>query len=275
VLPLLRNQLVLFFSPGGIWVQEVKRGISRSAGRQYFIKCQAQTGDAPWRVALDVLGRSMKELENGKAETTVVLSNHFVEYALVPWNEQVSGKDEGEIYVRNYFSKVYGDAAETWDFRYCKCGAEDVMLASAIDKTLLISLREVMNSSKVKLSSVQPYLVYAFNRICAGMENISGWFVLVEYGKACVGLLHAGKWSRLRNLRIEDNWFDDLPGLIQREACLAGEEAAGGKVYVLAPEHVRQDWPAQGGWQFQYVALPVQQRADSTQHGGFSHILID
>ena len=45
---------------------------------------------------------------DGKTVATVILSNHFMRYTLVPWRDELSDAEEELAYARHCFTKVYG-----------------------------------------------------------------------------------------------------------------------------------------------------------------------
>jgi len=54
---------------------------------------------------------------DGKPAATVILSNHFLRYALVPWRAELADAKEDLSFARHCFTKVYGKAAQQWKLR--------------------------------------------------------------------------------------------------------------------------------------------------------------
>ena len=146
-----------------------------------------------------------------RGRVTVVLSNHFVRYALVPWSAELAGEAEEEAYVRHHFVRVYGDRAKAWSFRASPAPAGAARLCSAIDANLLAALRSAFAKTRAKLVSVQPSLMAVFNRARAAVPARGAWLVLAEPERACVALHSGGRWQAVSNARGE--W---LP-LLERE----------------------------------------------------------
>jgi hypothetical protein len=135
----------------------------------------------------------------------VVLSNHFVRYAIVPWTAGLDTAAEEEAYVRHHFAKVYGERAKTWALRWSDNGG--TRLASAIDQALLEALKQALP----RLASVQPYLMAAINRCRASIPRSGAWLALVEADRACIALHAGGRWQSVQNAK--GAWLD----LLERE----------------------------------------------------------
>lgn len=191
--------------------------------------------DPPWAAALAEFGEGLSVTGRRGARVTVVLSNHFVRYLLVPWNDSLAGEAEELAHARHCFSRVYGDIAETWDIRLSNepGGAQ---VACAIDRELLTGLEQAVAASGRRLHSVQPYLMAAFNHMRRGLSGSLVWLVLAEPGKLCLAALRKGQWNRLVNVQADDGWARRLPELLARQRLLAGLDEMSGEVCLAAPD---------------------------------------
>jgi hypothetical protein len=72
--------------------------------------CDPAYGTEPWHGALEAL----KGVTWPRARVTVVLSNHFVRYALVPWSAALATPAEEQAYLRHHFAKIPGAASRAW-----------------------------------------------------------------------------------------------------------------------------------------------------------------
>lgn len=130
------------------------------------------------------------------SRVTLVLSNHFVRYALVPWSDALSGEAEEEAYVRHHFAKIHGERAKAWVFRWSG-GA-----ASAVDASLLSEITQTFSKKKAaRLVSVQPALMAAFNAVRGRIPAAGAWLVLTDAERACVALHARGRWLAVQNAR--------------------------------------------------------------------------
>lgn len=136
---------------------------------------------------------------------TVVLSNHFVRYALVPWSDSLAGPAEEEAYVRHHFARIYGERAKGWAVRASP--DRGARLCSAVDASLLESVKSAFRGKKAKVVSIQPALMAGFNRVRKSIPRGGAWLVAAEPGRACVAL-YAGGWRSVQNAR--GAWQDIL-----------------------------------------------------------------
>jgi hypothetical protein len=184
VSPLSSERCVVTLSPTQVCVGEKN------------IACDPSFGAEPWQGALAAL----KEAGLGKAKVTVVLSNHFVRYALVPWSSALGGPAEEDAYVRHHFVKIYGERAKAWTLRASPAPGTAPRLASAIDSALLKELQDVFAKLPgTRLASVQPQLMAGFNRLRKAIPAGGAWLVLAEPERACVALHDASGWRAVHN----------------------------------------------------------------------------
>jgi hypothetical protein len=182
------------------------------AGRA--IPCERGFGTEPWDGAVAALrGIEWKE----RSRVTVELSNHFVRYALVPWDRGLADPAEEEGYVRHHFAKIHGERARSWALRWSADSPHAPRLASAIDAPLLAAIKASFPAKgRARLVSVQPAFMAAANRARRSLASSGGWLVLAEPERACVAL-YAGGWRAVQNARgdwltaLEREWHRAAP----------------------------------------------------------------
>lgn len=227
---------------------------------------EAGEGDMPWSGAIRKLATSLPLLAMRGMKATVILSNHFVHYVLVPWCDKLGGAKEEMVYARHCFAEVYGDAADAWELRLSPDRSGVPAFASAVDKRLLDELRGLLGRAGVSVRSIQPHLMTAQNTCHASLRGPSTWLALLEPGNLCLALLREGRWSWIRKMRIGEAWHEELPTILEREEFLAGTEAALSDVLLWAPQIHDGEWPDGGAipagrrWTFQHLK-------DSSKYG--------
>jgi hypothetical protein len=200
------------------------------------IPCDPALGTEPWQGAL----KALQTLELRRANVSVILSNAFVRYALVPWSDALSGAAEEAAYVRHHFLRVHGERAKGWTFRASPAPARAPRLCSAIDTALLEQLRR----SVKRLVSVQPALMAVFNRCRGEIPPAGAWLALVEPDRACIGLHTKGAWQSVQNARGE--WL----AVLERERHRVAGEAPDVVLF-----HSQQTLPGEApGWKLQRLA---------------------
>jgi hypothetical protein len=165
----------------------------------HAIECDPQFGAEPWQGAIAAL-RALRWEKRSRVQA--VLSNHFVRYALVPWNRALANAAEEEAYVRHHFVRIHGERAKSWLLRWSEDGADVPRLASAIDAGLLAALKECFPArSKARLVSIQPALMAVANRVRRSLPAGGAWLVAAERDRACVGLYRGRRWQAVQNAK--------------------------------------------------------------------------
>jgi hypothetical protein len=255
----LRDEHRIVLHPGRIVLARIRRELSRHGLKRHVqalreLPCETTAaGELPWSGALRVLETALPELSGGKSYTSVVLSNHFMRYALVPWSDELKDAKEEVAYAQHSFNELYGRDAGERELRISPAGGCMPQMASAVDKRLLGALREVLGRSGIDLKSIQPHLMQAYNSCHAALRDCSAWLALVEHGNLCLALLQRGRWSWVRSMRIGDHWHEELPRLLEREAFNANIETATDDVLLWAPEHDESLPVASGRWKIRLL----------------------
>jgi len=240
---LWRDQIRIVLSPRQVALLRLTRGWKPKIISKFVVPCAAtKPGEPPWRNTLAGLDAAITEFgTHKKADAVVVLSNHFVRYALVEHCDQINTEEEEMALVRHSFSTIYGDNAGRWALRLNDAGVRDgVRIASAVDQDLQESLREKFKTTKFRLRSIQPYLMAAFNQ-WRHRFNSSAWFVLGEQGKLCLAKFQGSQCYSIKAMRISDDWPHELAMCLEREKRLLGFDTASATsaaevpVFVFAP----------------------------------------
>src|SRR5512143_3410684 len=87
VLPSWRNHLYIALCPDRVVMLYIQRGLRPRLGAKLEMPCEGEHG---WECTLAALAGVAANPEWQNADVTVVLSNHFVRYQLVPWSDQLS-----------------------------------------------------------------------------------------------------------------------------------------------------------------------------------------
>jgi hypothetical protein len=194
------DRLRIGLAPSFVSVERERGFLRKAIVDRQKLACDPGFGAQLWDGALAALKSCDTRLR-----ATVVLSNHFVRYAIVPWTTGLDTAAEEEAYVRHYFARVHGERAKSWVLRWTRNG--DTRLASAIDQGLL----EALKLALPRLVSMQPYLMAAINGCSDFIPKTGAWLALVEDERACIALHAGGRWRAVQNAR--GAWLD----LLERE----------------------------------------------------------
>ncbi len=103
----------------------------------------------------------------------VVISNHFLRYAVLPWQDGVSSREDWLALAEHAFRTQYGAVTEDWDFRVNLNKAGAPIVASAMDNSITHALTQTAESLSCKLASIEPLLM----RVSALHNNNSSFLV--------------------------------------------------------------------------------------------------
>lgn len=220
---LSRDRLRIGLSPDRLVLAGYRRALRTRLVRKEIIPVPAN-GPPHWQAAMDALPSALGRTGRGKPEVTVILSNHFVRYALLPWNAALKTDGEWAALARHRLEAVHGQAAGSWALRICETAPRGARMVSAVDTALLDALEARLTECHADLVSVQPYLMAVFNRVRAKIGNASCWLVIAESGRLTLALIERGSWSALRNRRIGNGWQAVLPDLLERESAVLALE---------------------------------------------------
>lgn len=234
MLRLWRDQVRIVLCPDRVITVHCKAGLRpRIVAKQIFQYSGAEPG---WQAILTVLQAALDNPDWKNADATLIISNHFVRFLLLPWNDVALTGAEKLSLLQHSFSGVYGDASATWELRLDEGSFGAPSLASAMDQGLLEQLKSIFNVSTLRLKSVQPYLMTAFNACRRELGKGTAWFILAEQGMSCMGLLNNGQWQSIRLRRTGSDWFNETMLGLEREMLLANIGNESSKVFVYSPE---------------------------------------
>jgi hypothetical protein len=213
-----RERLLISLAPGELsWVR--MQGLLRpEAGAKRIVPVDAAYGARAWDGAIHALRAETAQWQNDNVAVSIVLSNHFVRYALVPSSDGISAGDEELALARFHFAKVHGEASRDWNIRLSPAPAGATRLASAVDNALIDALQQSFpRERRPRLASIQPLLMSVFNHAGSRVIPAKGaWFIMTEADRACVAL-HSGKtWQAVQNVKGQFADPEAWVGLVER-----------------------------------------------------------
>ena len=157
---------------------------------------------------------------------TLVLSNQFVRYQVIPAMPAFSSADKVMAIATHCFRENYGDSVDNWTIRASPLPHGDSLLISAIDTELMAAIEALCQKCECKLSSLQPYLMSGFNSMRRQIGNGVSALVQVEAGRLTIALMRDGHWQNITATKTAEDWSTDLASLISREILLSGSQIA-------------------------------------------------
>jgi len=253
VSPLWRDRIAVELSPHRVvWVR-MARGLRPNVAAKGIEDVSPKADGPLWQSALDQFKQMVSKEAWKDAEVDFVLSNHFVRYDCLPWNEGVKHADELLALARHRMTNIYGADAQTWALRLSPADKGAARLVAAVDDALIESIKLAVIDAKLKLHSIQPYMMSSFNRYAKVIDHPDGWFVAAEDGRFALALFSTGQWKYMQLRRGAG--IKDLLEWLERENLASGGDKACREVYMFAPELHKED--ALSGYQLHRLELPA------------------
>lgn len=252
---LWREQLQIGLCPDRLIVVGRQRGLRPRLTKKEIIAVSSSREAPDWRAAINALPAALAPQARGKTEVTVILSNHFVRYALLAWNATLKTQDEWLALARHRLASVHGAAVEGWALRACETAPRGPRLVAAADQALLDALAERIAAGGATLVSVQPYFMAAFNRIRRAIGKESCWLVNEEPGRLTLALIERGIWRAIRSRGVDDRWPAALAEILDRESAAQGLDQPCTRVVIHAQEAL--DAGVHGAYHVRDLTLPA------------------
>lgn len=218
---------------GATRVQLVRRHAGRLDDLGSAEHTSRDLGD--WSGAAEALERLLAARPRRRGELAVVLSEHFARFTLVPWSDAIASPAELEAYARLRFEEIYGEGVAGWTLQLSPEARGEPRLAAAVAGGLLERLAELARNAGLRLASVQPYLMGAFNRLCRPLAGDDFLFLLAEPERSCLLVAREGHWVAVRSMAGSDA-DAALAVLLERESELQELDAHSPlEIFVHAP----------------------------------------
>lgn len=257
---LWRDRLLISLEPGAVALVRVAGRLRPRVITKQVIEVDPAVGQAPWTGAVATLAAALEPLRSARVDATIVLSNHFVRYAIIKPDAALASPAEELGLARFQFGRIYGERAKGWDVRLSAARRRAPRLASAVDTGLIAAIGACFaRGAKARLVSVQPYLMSAFNRWRASMAQGDGWLLLIEPQQACLAMIASRGWAAVQTLRGAYSAPEDWATLLDRERLRTDGvelEAATRSVHVHAPAGVKVVAGETQGWTMRGLSLP-------------------
>lgn len=245
--PLWTERLEIALTPRRIALARHQRMTDRILASQTFT-CH-ETGEGPnWQGALETLKQALRERPWQRAGSQIVLSNHFVRYSVLPRPRAVRAPAELVAYVKHRLAGTYGEIAHTWAVRTSRNGNDSILVA-AVDQALVDQLRDALRTAEVRITSIQPFLMAAFNRVRNRFGREALWYVLVEPGKSCIAAICDGNWLEIETRRGDES-LAALPSVLEQAALSNDNVMELRRVVIDVPTLPHATMPQRSGWQF-------------------------
>lgn len=257
MLRLLSDRVRIALTPEAVSAARISRSFRPEVTEKHTVPCAPGTAPADWQAALAALTELLSRMKPDPAQVTVILSNHYVRYALMPWSENLRHPQELMAYARHRFASILGEDAKNWEIRLSPGGPGEPRVASAVDPALLQSLQDRFKDSRLRLASIQPYLMAAYNLWRRNLNAGDCMFLAVENRLYACAAFRGGQWCSVHGGALQGELADELPVVLDRER-VWGDFSDRPPVFVHAPEQPGFNPPPGQSWKVSSMRLPAQ-----------------
>jgi hypothetical protein len=257
VSPLWRDEVAIYLAPRKIALARRERGLRpRLTAATDVVVPGGHFGDM--RPAFSHLADVLQESTWRGATARVVVGDTWVRYGIVPW-PSARLDDTGRLtHARFVLVDTFGGALSDWTVTLADTPPGHAYVACAMPGMLRATLEDVLAAAQLKLVSLQPQLIVAFNAWRHRLPADDAWFVSLDDGSLSAVHLAHGAWDRVYMARLSVDWVAELERL--RVFGKLTRAAGGvGRMFVDAPRWMRNG-PTAGDTELEWL--------DDTAGGG-------
>ena len=236
--PLWRDEIGIFLGPTKVVLARMRRGIRPKCIAEQGVSVEAvNSGD--WQPTLESLRQQVANELWQDANVRVVVSDNWMRYAILPWSIDLTGPEERLSHARLILGKTYGDVADGWSVSLSDNPPRTTTVISAIPTALLEEIQSALSDYKLRMISLQPHLIVAYNTWREKMPKSAAWFASIDEGSLAALHVSDGHCDRVRSVRISDDWSVEMRRM-QTMGRLAQGRPEEGRVFVDAPVWLRE-----------------------------------
>ncbi len=230
-----RDEVGVYLSPRRLVMVRLQRGLRARCILEACFPVEAATPN-DWRAAVNALAERLAEPDWAGAGLRIAVADHWARQSVVPAVEGLERTGERLVYARHWLAQTYGEMGDDWQLAVGEGLPSRPFVASALPSALLASLQEVAAGAGVKLLSVKPQLVVAYERWRKRLPD-NGWLVTLDEGCLSAAQLAPHGWDRVHTVRIGADWSAELRRLRAFGRLTVGASAP--RVFVDAPRWLR------------------------------------
>lgn len=217
---LLRDRLFVGLAPEQLSALRIG-GSLRPKIQERHTQTLPSTTDSQWDAVIAALEILLEQPKWAGCNVTVVLSNHFVQYVVLPKSEGLSANEQTDL-AQLIFRNTFGELSDEWELRISRSGTQST-LASGVPRTLLSALHAACEGRGI-LFSIQPGLMPIFNALQRQSECNDGALVVVERGRISSAVISNGQWATILGRSGQGN---ALFPFLEEECFLQGRQSGG------------------------------------------------
>jgi hypothetical protein len=238
VSPLWRDEVGAFLGPRGIVMARMQRGIRPRCSIENHLGLESGRG-SDWEPAVDAFRQQLDDARWHNANLRLVISDSWAHYALLPWSPELGRDAERLAHARLVLSKTHGEKASEWTVSVSEAIPGSPSIVSALPTALIEELASISAACRLKLISLQPHLIVAYNSWRKNLGKPTAWFALVDDGLLSAMHITDGRCDGIRSVRCSADWDVEMQRMQSMWRLARGHKAAG-PVYADVPLRLRK-----------------------------------
>lgn len=235
--PLWRDEVAIFLAPRKIALLRRRRGLKpRISAATEIAVAEGSMGDSG--PALARLAELLGEPGWQDADARVVIADPWARFAMVPAPASRLDQDARRAHARFVIADIYGEAVTDWQLELQDAPPGRPCLACAMPGGLKADIEAALAPARLKLVSMQPLLVVAFNAWRGRLPPGDLWFMSVEDGWLSAVQLADGAWNRIHAARLSGDSNVEFERM-QAFARLTRSAGSSPRIFVEAPPGFR------------------------------------
>jgi hypothetical protein len=236
VSPLWRDEISIYVAPRKLALARRLRGVKPRLGA--CTELALPDGGNDGAAALAHLADVLRESTWQNADARVVVADAFVRFGIVPAQSANLVADAHQAHARYVLSDAFGAIVSDWRMALEDAPPGRAAVTCAMPSDLKVALETTLESARLRLVSMQPQLVVAFNAWRLRLPPDNTWFVVLEEGWLSAVHLAGGAWDRVHTERLSKDSIVELERM-QALGRLTGA-GEGARMYVEAPPWMRE-----------------------------------
>jgi hypothetical protein len=237
VSPLWRDEVIVYLAPRKVAVARRARGIRPhvTASTEVAVPNGSIADSGP---SIDKLSEVLLEPTWHDALVRVVVADPWARFAVVPSSAARLDGEGRRQHARCLLADAFGDSVADWTVALEDCPPGRMAVACAMPPRVQPALESALTAGRMKLVSLQPHLVVAYNAWRPRLPRDDSWFITLEEGWLSALHIAGGVWDRVHMARLSSDPSVDLDRL---QAFGRVTRAAGSseRMFVEAPQWIR------------------------------------
>jgi hypothetical protein len=236
VSPLWRDEVAVLIGPRKIALARRTRGLKPRVVCATEIAVGGHFSDfAP---TLSKLAAVLSEPTWQDAVARVIVADPWARFGIVPCPQLRLDSDARISHARYVLAESYGEAVSDWNVALEDAPPGRAYVACAMPAALRDGLEEILPVARLRLQSLQPQLIVAFNAWRHRLPPDDAWFVSLDDGALAAVHLTQGMWDRVHTTRLSQDWGIELERL-RAFGRLSRASGQGMRMLVDAPAWMR------------------------------------